>query len=141
MSDLLTAEPRQYLWVRPGYHPGEHDWHAITDCLPATTDTGSYAPCSTSVLLWMEGHLRTGYLRVDPDEADSACWLLDGRDAYTAHGVTDWRWLPDPPPRGGRAEADPLSAALARVRASAAQLGRTIEEWESKFGRNQENLR
>lgn len=59
----------------------------------------------------------------------------------TAHGVTDWRWLPDPPPRGGRAEADPLSAALARVRASAAQLGRTIEEWESKFGRNQENLR
>lgn len=32
---------------------------------------------------------------------------------------------------------DELSEALARVRASSAQLGRTIEEWESKFGRNQ----
>ena len=20
-----------YLWVRPGYNPNEHEWHAITD--------------------------------------------------------------------------------------------------------------
>ena len=129
-----------YLWVRPGYNPKEHEWHAVTDCLPATTDTGSYALCSKSVLLWTDDRQRTGYLRVDRDEPDSTCWLLDGRDSYTAHGVTDWRWLPDPPQHGDQPEGEPLAAALARVRASSARLGRTIEEWESKFGHNQEDL-
>ncbi len=42
MSHPLTPEPRRYLWVRPGYNPDEHDWHAITDCLPAVSDNHSY---------------------------------------------------------------------------------------------------
>lgn len=87
----------KYLLISPGYTPEDQEWHAVTDCLPAPTDAGSYVGCSPSVLLWTDDRPRTGYLRVDQDEAVSTCWLLDGRDAYTAHRVTHWRWLPDPP--------------------------------------------
>ncbi len=60
-------------------------------------------------------------------------------EAIEVHEVTDWRWLPDPPQHRDQSEGEPLAAALARVRASSARLGRTIEEWESKFGHNQED--
>ena len=92
----------KYGYVRPGYRPEEHDWHAIEDCLPdAAEEADSFYDRSPSVLLWIRsrgGYALVGHLQWYKDSQDSpASWYLDGRDRYKALNVTHWRWLPAPP--------------------------------------------
>ena len=87
----------EYGWIREGYTPQPHTWHAITDCLPKMgSNDRTFADASLPVLLCLGTYQRVGYVQQWEDDTQPQ-WILAGRDMYHAENVTHWRWLPSPP--------------------------------------------
>ena len=87
----------RYIILNPEYKPNALTWHSVKDCLPALESHACFDKASPYVLTYNQqgDDISIGFLVQWDDEPIH--WKEYGRDYYNLHGVTHWRWLPQPP--------------------------------------------